>query len=105
MAVRGYLVYVPFGNVATMQYGSNGAPDKVTVATVPGHLAGPFEVHQTLQDPLALAEALRSAVKAGALRRPEAIGHLVGTCAVEVEEAAALMAADLPPASPEAGRQ
>lgn len=91
MAVKGYLVFVPFGNVAAMEYGSNGAPDKVTVATEPGKLAGPFEVHQTLQDPAELAEALRSAVRAGALRELEAVGHLVGTCGVDAEAATALM--------------
>jgi hypothetical protein len=46
MAVRGYLVFVPFENVASMQYGNNGAPDQVTVATAPGQLAGPFEVRE-----------------------------------------------------------
>jgi hypothetical protein len=48
MAVRGYLVFVPFENIATMQYGNNGAPDRVTVATTPGHLAGPFEVREVV---------------------------------------------------------
>lgn len=105
MSVRGYLVFVPSENVASMQYGNNGAPDMVTVATVPGHLAGPFEVHETVQDPAEMAEALRSAVKAGALRRQEAIGHLIGTCAVSPETAAALMAAELPPSSPQAERR
>jgi hypothetical protein len=44
MAVKGYLVYVPFGNIATMAYGNGADPDKATVATTPGDLAGPFEV-------------------------------------------------------------
>jgi hypothetical protein len=92
MSVKGYLVFVPFENIATMQYGNNGAPDRVTVATTPGHLAGPFEVHQTVQDPAAMAMALRSAVKAGAIREQEAIGHLMSTCAASPEEAAGLIA-------------
>jgi hypothetical protein len=91
MSVKGYLVFVPFGNVASMEYGNDGAPDKVTVATTPGHLAGPFEVEQTVQDEVVLAEALRSAVKAGALRDQEAIGHLINTCAVSPETAAGLI--------------
>ena len=101
MGVKGYLVFVPFENVATYEFSNNGAPDKVTVATVPGCLAGPFEVHQVIQDPVPLAEALRSAVKAGALRELEATGHLISTCAVSPEEALALMAG-MPPAPPEA---
>lgn len=44
MTVKGYLVYVPSGNVASMEYGSGAAPDMATVVTVPGDLAGPFEV-------------------------------------------------------------
>lgn len=92
MSVKGYLVFVPFENVASMEYGNNGAPDKVTVAKVRGHLVGPFEVHQVIQEAAPLAEALRSAVKAGALREQEAVGHLVSTCAVSPEEAAGLMA-------------
>jgi hypothetical protein len=44
MAVKGYLVYVPFENIATMAYGNGEQPDKATVATTPGDLAGPFEV-------------------------------------------------------------
>jgi len=95
MAVRGYLVFVPFENVASMEYGSNGAPDMVMIAKVRGHLVGPFEVHQVIQEPAPLAEALRSAVKAGALREQEAVGHLTGTCAVSPEEAADLMRGDL----------
>lgn len=94
MGVKGYLVFVPFENVATMEYGNNGAPDKITAATTPGHLAGPFEVHQTVQTATDMAEALRSAVKSGALRNLEAIGHLMSTCAVSPEEAADLMAGD-----------
>ena len=50
MTVRGYLVYVPFENVASMEYGSNGQPDKATVATEPGKLAGPFEVRRIVKD-------------------------------------------------------
>lgn len=91
MSVKGYLVFVPFENIATMQYGNNGAPDQVTVATTPGHIAGPFEVEQTVQDAADLAAALRSAVKDGALREQEAIGHLVSTCAVSPVAAASLM--------------
>jgi hypothetical protein len=49
MGVRGYLVFVPFENVASMEYGNNGAPDKATVATTPGHLAGPFQVVEAEQ--------------------------------------------------------
>jgi hypothetical protein len=51
VSVRGYLVFVPFENVASMEYGGTPTtpgsvtrPDMVTVATTPGHLAGPFEV-------------------------------------------------------------
>jgi hypothetical protein len=51
MSVKGYLVFVPFENVASMEYGNNGAPDKVTAATTPGHLAGPFEARQTVREP------------------------------------------------------
>lgn len=101
MSVKGYLVFVPLENVASMEYGSNGAPDKATVATASGHVAGPFEVHQTIQDPVELAESLRSAVKAGALRSGEAVGHLVSTCAVDPAEAVALMEG-MPPSQPEA---
>jgi hypothetical protein len=70
MSVKGYLVFVPFENVASMEYGGTPTtpgsvtrPDMVTVATTPGHLAGPFEVHQTVQDDAPMAEALRSALK------------------------------------------
>jgi len=59
VSVRGYLVFVPFENVASMEYGNNGAPDKVTVATTPGHLAGPFEVREArkgAEDCYAVAE-------------------------------------------------
>jgi len=31
-----------------MEYGSNGAPDMVTVAKVRGHFVGPFEVREVL---------------------------------------------------------
>ena len=103
MGVKGYLVFVPFENVASMEYGGTPTtpgsvtrPDMVTVATTPGHLAGPFEVHQTVQDTAPLAEALRSALKAGALREQEAIGHLMGACAVSPEDAAGLMAGTPP---------
>lgn len=50
MSVKGYLVFVPFENVASYEYGNNGAPDKATVATTPGKLAGPFEVRQVVND-------------------------------------------------------
>lgn len=95
MTVKGYLVYVPAENVASMAYGSSGAPDEVTVATTPGHLAGPFEVERAVHDAAEMAVALRLAVRAGALREQEAIGHLVSTCAVDSVAAAALMAATL----------
>ena len=42
--VSGYVVFVPFASVASMAYGNNGQPDMATVATEPGHLAGPFRV-------------------------------------------------------------
>lgn len=44
MTVKGYLVYVPFENVASMAYGNGADPDMASVATTPGDLAGPFEV-------------------------------------------------------------
>jgi predicted phage tail protein len=94
VSVRGYMIFVPFENIASMEYGSSGAPDKVTVATTPGHVAGPFEVESTVQDAAEMAEALRSAVRSGAIRELEAIGHLMGTCAVSPEAAASLMAGD-----------
>lgn len=110
MSVKGYLVYVPFENVASYEFGgtpttpgSSTRPDQATVATTPGHLAGPFEVHQTIQEAAPLAEALRSAVRAGALREQEAVGHLMSTCAVSPEEAAALMAG-LPPGEDLSGK-
>lgn len=59
MAVRGYLVFVPFENVASYEFGGTSTvpgsvtqPDKVTVATTPGHLAGPFEVREVVRDDL-----------------------------------------------------
>jgi hypothetical protein len=48
VAVQGYLVFVPFGNVASYEFGNNGQPDKATVATTPGQLAGPFLVARTV---------------------------------------------------------
>ena len=58
MSVKGYLVFVPFENVASMEYGNTPTtpgsvtrPDMVTVATTPGHLAGPFEARQTVREP------------------------------------------------------
>jgi hypothetical protein len=48
VSIKGYLVFVPFENVASMEYGNNGAPDKATVATAPGHLAGPFGVREVV---------------------------------------------------------
>jgi hypothetical protein len=48
VSIKGYLIFVPFENVASMEYGNNGAPDKATVATTPGHLAGPFEVREVI---------------------------------------------------------
>ena len=50
MQTKGYLVFVPFGNVASMEYGNNGQPDMATVATTPGHLAGPFRVDGPIVD-------------------------------------------------------
>ena len=103
MSVKGYLVFVPFENVASCEFdgtstvpGGVTRPDQVTVATTPGHLAGPFEVHETIQEAAPLAEALRSAVRAGALRPLEAEGYLISTCAVSPEEAAGLIAGALP---------
>lgn len=65
MGVRGYLVYVPFGNVASYEFGGTPAtpgsvtrPDKATVATTPGHLAGPFEVRQVINDHDTLASLI-----------------------------------------------
>lgn len=49
MAIKGYVVFVPGENVASMEYGAPG-DDKATVATTPGHLAGPFEVVMTVSD-------------------------------------------------------
>lgn len=50
MAINGCLLHVPFENVASMEYGNNGQPDMATVATVPGHLAGPFRVDGPIVD-------------------------------------------------------
>ena len=33
-----------------MEYGNNGQPDKATIATEPGKLAGPFEVKHVVRD-------------------------------------------------------
>lgn len=104
MSVKGYLVYVPFENVASMEYGNNGAPDKATVATAPGHIAGPFEVEQVIQDASEMAAALRSAVRAGACRAQEAMGHLMSTCMVSPEEAAALISGGQSVTCPQCGR-
>jgi hypothetical protein len=65
MSVKGYLVFVPFENVASYEFGgtpttpgSMTRPDKATVATTPGHLAGPFEVLEVVNDFSPLADLI-----------------------------------------------
>jgi hypothetical protein len=68
VSVKGYLIFVPFENVASMEYGGTPTtpgsvtrPDMVTVATTPGHLAGPFEARQTVRDDAFWAALRRAA--------------------------------------------
>lgn len=44
MSEGSYYVRVPYSNVASYAYGNGGQPDRVTVATEPGKVAGPFDV-------------------------------------------------------------
>jgi hypothetical protein len=53
MAIRGYLVFIPFGSVASMEFGAPG-DDTVMVARTTGQLAGPFEVVQVIADKLVM---------------------------------------------------
>lgn len=65
MAVKGYLVFVPFENVASMDYGSATRPDRAVVATTPGDLAGPFDVAAVVRG--SVADAVKAAKIAAGL--------------------------------------